>query len=201
MRKDRAASRELGSRVGAAVVDMQGFGQAPPQDRRVEDLLPCAQGLVADPAASDEQATVVVDEHEQAGPHRARSPRVGHEGTDEDVADPALVGGVGLVPPERPPVAQELASCEAAPAELLGEGPLGDPHAVTRPDDLADVGGASCRHFEAQADRLVEQRWVEARAALVRAGLVAQAREAIRSVPADPAIQGVAAHLPGFASG
>jgi hypothetical protein len=108
---------------------------------------------------------------------------VGHEGTVGHVADPALVGGVGLVPPDRAPVPVQLAPGQAAPPELLGERALRDPHAVARPDDLGDVGGAAGRDLEAQADRLIEQGRVDPGAALVAAGLVAQAREAVRPVP------------------
>jgi hypothetical protein len=62
---------------------MQGVGQPVAQDRRVEQLLPRAEGLVADPAATDEEPTVVVDEQEQARSYRARRSWMGHEGTDQ----------------------------------------------------------------------------------------------------------------------
>jgi hypothetical protein len=52
-------------------------------------------------------------------------------------------------------------------------------HAVTRPDDLADVGGAPGRGLEAQADGLVEEGRIEARRSPVRARLVAQPREPV----------------------
>ena len=68
-------------------------------------------------------------------------------------------------------------------------------------DDLADVGGTPGRCFEAQADRLVEEGRVEARAALIASGPVAQAREPFGAVPADPAVERVAADRPGIASG
>ena len=167
----------------------------------MEQLLPCPQRLVADPAASYEQAGMVVDEHEKARPHGTRRSRMGHEGTDEHVADPALVGYVGLIASERPAIAEKLGSREAAPAELLGERALGDPDAVAGRDDLADVGGAPSRHFQTQADRGIEQGRVHPGAPVIAPGPVAQASETFGPIPADPAIERVAADVANLATG
>jgi hypothetical protein len=53
--------------------------------------------LLKHPAAVHQQARVVVDQQEQLGALAAGHPRVGHERPGEHVADPALVGPLGLV--------------------------------------------------------------------------------------------------------
>lgn len=144
---------------------------------------------------------MVVDQEEEPRPHRARRSGMGHEGTDEDVPDPALVGRRRLIPAEGAPVAQELGTGEPAPAELLGQRALGEPYPVARSHDLADVGGRSRRLLDPQTDRLLEEGGIEPGPAPVGPGLVAQAVQALGSVPADPAVDRVAADRPRFAVG
>ena len=144
---------------------------------------------------------MVVDEHEQARPHRAWRSWIGHEWADEDVADPALVGSIGLIAAERPSVAQQLGPRQAALAELLGERALGDPHAVAGRDDLTDVGGTPSRDFETQPDRGIEQDRIDPGASVIAPGPVAQASEALSTIAADPAVERVAADLAYLASG
>ena len=62
-----------GRHAEVGIIDIELGGQPAPQDRRVEQLLARAKGLVADPASGDEEPGVVVDEREQAGPHSRAS--------------------------------------------------------------------------------------------------------------------------------
>jgi hypothetical protein len=91
-----------------------------------------------------------------------------HVWSDEDIADPALVWSVCLIAAERPSVAQQLGSREAPSAELLAKRPLGDPDAVARCHDLADVGGTAGRLLQTQSNGLIEQRGVGPGATPVR---------------------------------
>src|SRR5205807_549455 len=99
------------------------------------------------------------------------------------------VGSFGLVAAEGAGVGAHLLAVETAPAQVLTHRPLGDPDAVTREQDVGDVSGTARGVFQAQGDRLLDELRVAAHDARVPAGLALEALEALRPVPAQPAVQ------------
>ena len=151
----------------------------------------------------DEEPAMVVDEEEQARPHGARCPRMGHEGTHEHVADPALVRE------RRPRTARTSVRRAAARRRVRPR----------RRNCSASVRSAMRTPWRA---RMISLMWAALRAGTARGaggsphragpGPAAprplsergRSRRPARpsgAVPADPAVEGVAADRPELAAG
>jgi len=117
-----AGGGELGGRVDAAIVHVDGIRHSPAQDAHLEYPLHARQGFVEEKLTVWDQAAVVIQEAIQVGPaFLARGIRVGQPGTHQHIPLPERVG---VLPLEAlvgaAPLGEQTAGF-AAPAQLAGE--------------------------------------------------------------------------------
>jgi hypothetical protein len=150
----RAAALQRRIGVGRAVVHIQGLGQPAAYDRLAEHVLAGAGVLLVHPAAVHQQARVVVDQQEQLGALGALRARVGHQRPGEHIADPALLGPLGLVAAQHlGGLAAKGGPVKALAAKVGAHGALADHDPMAGTQDVGDVAAerAGCSARSAAA--------------------------------------------------
>ena len=100
--------------------------------------------------AVHEEAGVVIDDQEQAGPNRNRHLRVRDERTDENIGVPPGVPGFGLEPAEHLRFRSERFAMQPAAAKLGTDSAFRDPHPVAVPHHVSDLRRGPCRQLDPQ---------------------------------------------------
>ena len=165
------------------------------QDGRPQDLLPGPGVLLGDELAVQHQPGVVVQEQEEVGLTAAGHPRARDVGPVQDVADPDLIGSVGLEAPVHTRLSGEPCAVQAPAAQVLADGARGDAHLASRQQDARDLLGRPEGCFPTQPAGLLEQPGLLSDQALVGARLGTQGGQLPLSIGPDPAIQGGPAEL------
>ena len=185
----RARAREGSIGVGRAVVHIEPLREAAALDSRPQHLLSSAGSLLREPPRMDQQAGVVVHQHEEVGALAAGLTRKGYEWPYEDVPDPELIGSIGLEAAVDPSGTCEHRTLEATALQVLANGAFGHPDAMPGLQDGADLGSRASRDLLTQTGRLLQQLRVAAHGPEVGPWLGPESVQALLAVGTYPAVQ------------
>ena len=136
---------------------MQLIRQTAALDSGAQHVLASADVLVSHPASMDQHPTEVIHEQEQVRALAASHARVRHEGSDQDVAHPALVGPFSFETAEGAWLTSQGGAVQPAAVQMLADGPLGQMDAMPRFQDRADLDRGASWQFQSQLAGFFQQ--------------------------------------------